>query len=403
MIKINKRKILLQLFIIIVLLTSGSGIQVLYPLFVSQIAIITAAVCTAAVILYKKYNRLLYLVALYVLVYFASMFMNFDLSRFSTYLILASLIVISYYISTIYDLDDFVGTYINTIFAFTVVSLVFYFIVNSNPSLVHALRKTSVNSYFRYNTIFIFNWIEGLDQRNCGPFWEPGIFASHLILAMNFELLFGRKSKIKLFIFALALLTCNSSAGFFLSAIVIAELFLQTSSFNDSISKRIWRLLIIVILMLVIINLDFILETTGLINNEYMTKLTTERINENTRVLSIGFNISRFVQSPLLGNGLTASVANSQVMTPDTTTTFYLLNLLGISGIFYTIFLGRGILKTKNISLSHRLCLLVTLLIIINKEPHYEFSIVWCLILILNKYSVDSVGNNTGRTTGYLQ
>ena len=59
------------------------------------------------------------------------------------------------------------------------------------------LRREREELYDRINRRVVFNYIKKIPERNCGMFWEPGLFATHLAIATVFELMTKEKAKEK--------------------------------------------------------------------------------------------------------------------------------------------------------------------------------------------------------------
>lgn len=72
----------------------------------------------------------------------------------------------------------------------TAISLVGYYLVNYT-TLLSGLPRMINSNESEYTVGYIFNYITRMPERNCGVFWEPGVFASFLCTAMLYEILFS--------------------------------------------------------------------------------------------------------------------------------------------------------------------------------------------------------------------
>lgn len=379
----GKNSFILYSLVLCLLLFSGSGIQVIFPRASSYLLIFVTGLLLLRLLFGRLKNNIVVPIC-FVFFIMMSMLLNLDFPKFDSYVVVACIIISAYVVVRIFPVKDLLHIYSNIIFLSALISIIGYIIVNSENSIPFEKVYISDNQLYKYHTVYFYNWIEGLPERNCGFFWEPGIFASHLILVMQYQLFSRGKKWRYIIIETVALFTCNSTAGFFLLVIFFAEILIGCNTNNKKyrILKGIISGGVLITLFLIVINLDTIIYSFGLDKNEYIKKLLSENLTKNTRFLSIAYNIKMFLKSPLLGNGLTGSVIidNISNLTPDTTTSFYMLNAFGLIGALFTILLIRGILKINFLSITSRILLLCTIMIIINKEPHYAMATTWGLL-----------------------
>jgi hypothetical protein len=143
--------------------------------------------------------------------------------------------------TTYYTRLTFLPIFIHIIYFFTCISFVFFFTYLISPPLVRMFAdavpgvfvKTAIvyeNNYKIINPIFFnfdFNFWKG---RNNGPFWEPTVFASMLVIAQIFNFiltkqLFNKEGKV----FTLGIATTLSTTGFFAYFILILSYFLLSN------------------------------------------------------------------------------------------------------------------------------------------------------------------------------
>lgn len=377
------------LIIIAFLFSSGTGLQVIFPKISSYLLLVSSilSVGLASFVKSAKKRNILFFMFPFLIIVLGSFLVNWDITKVDQYIVLCSTILLTANVAIIFDKEIIIDFFVRLLFGISIISLINYIILNTLGYLPFFNSYKSINIY-TYNTIYLFNWIDGLIDRNCGIFWEPGIFASFIVMAMQFEL-FGNRRKNYIFIFILTLITCNSSAGFLLLLILIIELIMlkKKKNPNNNRIKSLFNFLIFLSMIIIVLNLDNIILPTSLKNNDYIKKLTFDSISNNTRSKSIEYNLNAFKKNPVFGNGLSSSISflNGAVLTPDTTTSFYLLNTFGIGGILYTIFYIVGLLKTfsKKNSVYKIICLLLIFLIILNKETHYIISFTWLVLFML--------------------
>lgn len=138
--------------------------------------------------------------------------------------------------------------------------------------------------------------------RNFGPFWEPGVFAIYLNIALYMVLFQDSRSKKQakdIIIFTSALITTLSSGGIIACCILIIAYFFYTKQKNMKIK--------IVVLLLIVFATYYLLEV-----NTYFTMLLADRFSFSSyngsldsRIYSILGNIYVWIRNPFLGAGIT--------------------------------------------------------------------------------------------------
>src|SRR5680860_1200738 len=129
-----------------------------------------------------------------------SMLVNYDIENFKTYFQIVIYIFAAVSIVRVYNFRKFAVVYLLYIRIIAIISLIFYVIINFS-GLTLTFLPIEVNSAgtMFFNTYVFFSFI-GIPQRNCGVFWEPGMYQGILIIACLLTLKFT-KSKQKRFDF----------------------------------------------------------------------------------------------------------------------------------------------------------------------------------------------------------
>ena len=143
--------------------------------------------------------------------------------------------------------------------------------------------------------------------------------------------------------------------------------------------------------ILLIANYQNIINQLKLGNNDVISRLLLENIDDESRVHAIEHNLKMFSKSPIFGVG-TVEASNKVQYVADTSTSTYLLSIFGIFGGLYTLYWIIGILKIKNINIIARLFLLIIVLIILNKEPHQNILLTWCFMFFGLKNALKKEG-----------
>src|SRR5690554_2981989 len=151
----------------------------------------------------------------------------------------------------------------NIIFKLTVLSLIIYSIQLIAPSLVYRLLNSISLSGNLFpdipdasNGFYTFHQRSMIEifPRNSGFTWEPGPFASYIVIAMFFNVIRNNvklKDKKRLIIFLIALITTQSTTGFLVLLMII--LWYAWSKYNNEI----FRIISLTIATIVVITLFY--------------------------------------------------------------------------------------------------------------------------------------------------
>lgn len=125
-------------------------------------------------------------------------------------------------------IDQFARYYINILYIICLISLPCFLIANFNPELALSFCQPGYNWQVPvgYSFFYTWGWNGTIFQRNSGVFWEPGAFQGFIILAMLMLLYESDKTtvqnrKLKFLVFALTLLTTQSSTGYILFVVIL--------------------------------------------------------------------------------------------------------------------------------------------------------------------------------------
>lgn len=299
---------------------------------------------------------------------------------FSNYFRILCYVFTAFFVATFFPFNDVVMGYRDVITVTTVIALICYVLLQTTDVLANLPAIQNGNDV-QYRFALIYNFIEIIPERNCGMFWEPGLLATHLTIAMIVELLFVEKTDWKrMILYSVSFFTANSSAGFVLLLLCLfLAIVRRTNGSKADIIKILLSFIALIALIYIVSNFDLILEETTLGENEYFQKLEAENVKESSRALAIGHNLNIFAQNPLFGAGF-IEVAENIEHVADTSTSTYLLSVFGILGVSYTFAWVYGIFKIKNANILTRLVLIAIFLIIVNKEPHHIIVFSWCLL-----------------------
>ena len=376
---INKSSLTVLFWVLIVYLLSGSPYTTINTEISMIIVGLAGIVLPNLVIVKKKSMPLSYLpLILIIIMVFISMAWHSEFnSRF--YWRVLAIVIVSYYLLKKYGLSNIIQVYIKFMVIVSILSLIGYILLNCTQILYELPSVRNINNV-TYGMGIVFNYIKLLPERNCGIFWEPGIFASYLALAIVFECITETESvnKFRIILFIVTIITTTSSAGYVLLVLSLGVILLRKPYLSKY--KRVLAILFIIILGVIVLNIDDIILNTSLVNNKYLLKLTSEKMVKSARMTAIFHNLNIFNQNIILGTGINYVLENMSSWA-DISTSTYILSIFGFLGLFYTIFIIWGIFSQKQINIFVKILFSCILMSIVNKEPHINILFTWIIIL----------------------
>ena len=326
----------------------------------------------------EKNGKLLLALLLISIMILISMISHSEFYSRAYWRLLAVVIIVSYLIEK-YGFRNIVKVYLDIMFFVSIISLIGYLLLNFTSLLNNLPSVTNINGV-EYGVGIIFNYIKALPERNCGIFWEPGMFASYLALAIAFESIINSNSIswFRILVFVVSIITTTSSAGYVLLIFSLGIVLLRGSKLSGY--KKLLAIIVVIAIAIVAFNIDNIILNTSLAQNKYLIKLTSDRMNQSSRITSIYHNLSIFRKRVLFGAGIN-SVLNQMSSWADISTSTYMLSIFGVMGSLYTLFIIYGIFSQKNINIFVKLFFFFILISIVNKEPHINIMFTWIIIL----------------------
>lgn len=316
-------------------------------------------------------------------------FVSTGLSNPAYYFMFMFNVLFAFGFVVIYEFEDFARIFLKIMIIVSIISLFGYFLSNNTNVLDILPLKNNTNGV-TYRVGYIFNYITIIPERNCGMFWEPGLFATFLNIALVFELSFMKKkpSVFRITLFVICILTTKSSAGYALLLFIFILVMLNKD--KSKIKSNLYYIIIFILFLLsilIIFNYSAILESTGLSQNYMVQKLVFENLQDSSRYLAVKHNLSMFFSNPIFGVGIVESVKNIKYVA-DTSTTTYFMSIFGILGFQYTFYWVYGIMKNKEKTIFANIIILTIFIMIINKEPHGGIIFTWCIMFYFLKNSV---------------
>ena len=386
--KFYNNKVIVFVIFFFVCLLSGHAFETIFPIQIPVIVLLSIIMIPAlmAKVLLGKIDILMIWYLLFVCsIAFTTVVHYYSLN---SYIIQLIYITTGLAIVYVYDFTKIVRFFLNVMTVVTAISLIGYFLVNY-MNINNILPRVENINDVEYAIGGIFNYITFIPQRNCGMFWEPGLFATFLLWAIVFELLYMdfKVNWSRIFLFLCGILTANSTAGFVLVCVCIVMYIVKNKkSKNINIIIQIFGIVIFAIVFIIVINLDTIILNTSLKDNEFIIKLLPEAFFNSSRVNAIIHNLQIFSDNPIFGAGIRYVYENTKYVA-DTSTSTNLMAIYGLGGSLFTMAFIYGIAKLKNINFYTKVCLLFLVLSIINKEPHQQNLFTWIMLFSFIKQS----------------
>jgi hypothetical protein len=381
----------------VILLTSGNPLSTVsgnlfYYLLVPSSLMLYYRISKKKVLWQK--NILTYTFLLFVFLVVSSFIINFNINNFGTNIKFLLVISFSYLFCLLVPFYIFSKYYIRALKVISIISLFGYSILNFTSLNLPLATFKNINDVEYYNGIFFFaikSFAGGYDNvgidRNIGTFWEPGLFATLILIAIILELWNKNKtSKLTILIFLITLYTTKSTYGYLMLVPISFELFTKVLNKRFSFSLTIFLITIVVFLNY---KLNDFISWLVQINPRLFSKLIDESNSFNARIESPLTNLRIFENNYLFGAGLgnTENLFNNMTIGSQTSTSTYFLAAFGFLGIAYTLLFIYGVLSYKEVNLSSRLVFLFILLTQINKEPHIYFTTTFILLFYFLKES----------------
>lgn len=379
----STNKFIIACVAILVVLTSGHAFQTIYPNL--QRLVFPAAIIALLVKLGRTNMAKIDKVGLAAMVFIGMVACTF-ITQFGEghmfYLTLICYVVVGYGLASAYGLRQIARVHRSVMTIVTLIAIVGYTLVQSTNVLDILPEMKNVNDV-QYRVGGIFNYIVHAPERNCGMFWEPGLFATHLTIAMVFEIMLEEKPRIWLLIlFSVGIFTANSSAGFVLWFLCVNLFFAKRINIRKRPILGLMGIAVLVVGLTVIMNFDQILVQTGLGENPFFKKLATDNVAESSRMKAITHNLKLFLTAPIFGVG-SVEAGRQMAHVADTSTFTYLISIFGILGFSYAAYWMYSIYKLRRVNFFVKIIILAIVVIILNKEPHHNLLLSWMLLFAL--------------------
>lgn len=303
-----------------------------------------------------------------------SLFWN-EMDYYNLYFANIAIFVMAALICRKISYHTFIKYFENVMLGLAILSLVGYY-----TSFLNFLPARSMEGTFSYKTYLFYNVLTTNTERNCGFFWEPGMYQGVLVAAMVILILNKEKFRFVYFRFSVLFITVistYSTTGYALLLAIVVLAFLEIIEKKSTVMANIIVGVTAIVLLLA--------SNTGLIVDTFVKsmpsiitdKIVNRDISYNTRMYSMAYDWILSFRYPLgVGrlqlNRLVKEVAIERgtmiaARTNTIGTAFVHFGLIG--GVIYLYIWLKGMLQ-QNGSLAKRILVIIIFMTIINTEPH---------------------------------
>lgn len=366
----------------------------LYALFFLTIIMAVRAVQKGA---FRKVSAFTGMVLLFAVSHLLTMTLKGESNTWGPYFRQLSLLICAYcYVKTI-PFEQFCEQFLRFMKLVSYASLVLFVCVNilgmfeSFPTYVNVNRVT-------YLSMFLAFAQENSSFRCMGPFWEPAIFATFLILAIILECCFVKRPTrwYNVILFSFMVFMTFSTGGYLL--LVVTYLIILNQKSTRDVSALLNYSVLIGCFVLFFFFDDLIQLLAALIPSVF-DKVTWRSVSMMTRFSNpiVDFNIWR--EHPFLGAGIrnyqTEWLRESAkyIIGSRTSTLTYYPATIGLGGFLYTLMVFRCVRRQKQLSFIVRLSLLFIYVCVLTKEPHYNNLLMLLFIMYMNINTPDTANH----------
>lgn len=372
-------------------------VLIISVLIVSFIYIFTnSSSYIANVIKRKKPTWLLICFSLFAISAFLTIFTSNEMSSLMMYMSYGIRIFCAFLIARLVSLDKFVKYYQIAMFVLTLFAILVFsytFITGVDYSIFPLFYSSKGRAFYNY---FFLTFQFG-EKRMQGLFWEPGLLATFLLLAISFEIMFRKKIRIIFFlVYLVGLVLTFSTFGYLCLAFALVLL----------VSKKVENFWVVAILYVVLFGsiLSFVIFPNQII--PFLSKILPDVFGKleqkgeivifgGDRLNSIRFDFECWLKKPIFGNGMSkmteyyADAATTRNIHSQTSTLTYFLAEFGILGLVFPVFLLLGIFFSKKMELENKIIFSFIYILILFKEPHQGIMFNYVFLFILVKEGLD--------------
>lgn len=308
--------------------------------------------------------------------------------------------VMGFLVAQLIEIKTFFRYISKLVFVFSVIAIFFYvFLLLDLGGFSTSIFSSSRNTYESYFKIFNVYFLADTNPttRLLSIFWEPGLYANFLALALLYELFFADKTAWeRVIVFSFCLFLTKSTAGYIIFIIILITYLLKFLKGKALISVTI---IFLISIIFVVIFSTKIFDSLAKILPQVFNKLKDfDSGTTKTRLESPLYFLKVFATNPIIGRGFDGSMilykdfVSGTLVDASTSTFAFIISSTGIFGIIFTLFTFIGFYKTGSEKLNPicRVLLAVIFFLISNTEVQCEIlfivAIYFMSIKNLSKY-----------------
>ncbi|MFR2451487.1 MAG: hypothetical protein ACLS9A_08975 [Clostridia bacterium] len=292
--------------------------------------------------------------------------------------------------------EDAVKAFVKVIRFFAITGVVFWilFVVCNIPYTGLPILSLSSKTGITYHSFFIYNIMLN-SYRNCGPFWEPSIYAGFLMMGLVCSKFFLKQKSKSYLPFIIAVLSSQSSGGIAMLFVFFIVCLWDSNRENKSNSLLI-KLFVISIMFVCVFFWDSIQLILLRINNNVFSKLinASNQHDSETRIMSFIVDFRIWIESPIFGVGVSEMEKKFLIMRDivskitnmaHTSTTSEYVAAFGVGGIWINYLWVKGLVE-KNKSVVFNCGIILIFLVMLNEAPQINFVLTYFILFALVRF-----------------
>ena len=305
--------------------------------------------------------------------------------------------------------STFIEKYINVMLIISLISIVFFILLNIVPGLAKTLtsfalvvveKNVDLNEgngrYYLGIVTIIINKYQAFDFfRNHGPFWEAGAFAGYLMVALIFNTMrTGRLLNQSGVILLIAIVTTLSTTAYIVLFILMASYMISMKQYK--IFKWLLLPVIISVGIMSFFNLKFlgdkVSNTIAMAQN--MSIINDKRVS--SRFVDAVRDMRDFQGHEFIGRGLNLNTRLSEISkrlslpyrTNGFTQLFIKFGLLFTIYIFFLLYFNQLVLikRYRHFHKSFAIINFLIIILLLQAETYFDYPLFWSLLFLYAAY-----------------
>ena len=303
----------------------------------------------------------------------------------------------AFYISQKVEWQKFADSFVITMRWLTIISLVLFYYIQMNNGFVRIFPQILLKKTY-YSNLGLFFIRSDYLVRNQSLFWEPGLFAGFLVIAIIIAELYREKNNLDIIVFVAGIISSNSTTGILLIFPIIVFVILHRAKRIGRTSRLIITLLTIIISAFLLVNMQMVLAALSTVINLPLAKIYNESINYTARLYGPLVNLRIFARHPIFGAGwnnatqlFISDISSNGLVDAQTSTMTFYPAALGIVGLLLDVVVIIGCFTRKELDFPSKVVFLTIVIIVLNSEPYSGLLATTCILFYVTK-ELDNAG-----------